>query len=91
MEALVAVALSGNVVRFIEFGGMLLSEFKSIRKDGTADSFPDLKKLVADVNAQIDTVHAALLSNLERSGRTKLRSEDQVSIVRGQIRRGNVP
>jgi hypothetical protein len=79
MEALVALSLAGNVVQFIQFSGSLISEFRSIRKNGTPDSLPELKKMVADLNAQADTIHVALLSDLERSGRTKLRNEDQVS------------
>jgi hypothetical protein len=81
MEALSALGLAGNVVQFTDFAGTLLSEFKSIRKTGLPDSLPNLLKSVAQINAQIDTIHACLLLDLERSGGTKLRKEDQVSIL----------
>ena len=79
MEALVAFGLAGNVVQLTHFAGSLLSELKSIKRTGSPSSLPELITLVAIVNGQIDTIHACLLSDLERRGSTRLRKEDQVT------------
>jgi hypothetical protein len=73
MEALVAVALSGNVIQFVQFASELISEAKSIKNTGKTSSIPDLKN-----RAELLTKQAATFQECLRENNATLHQDDQV-------------
>jgi hypothetical protein len=60
MEALLAVGLAGNVVQFVQFAGELISEARSIMKNGSPKSIPELRHLSETLTKQAGMIKARL-------------------------------
>lgn len=75
MESLVAIGLAGNVVQFVQFAGKLISEMKSIRRNGAPSSISDLRGLIESLTKQTDTI----LKSLQGSTST-LSDENKVAL-----------
>lgn len=63
MEALIAVGLAGNVVQFVQFSSVVISEARAIRATGRSSSLARLKELSTTLTRHANTVKMRIEGN----------------------------
>ncbi|TGO81414.1 hypothetical protein BPOR_1165g00010 [Botrytis porri] len=77
MEALAALNIAGNIMKFVDFSSKIISEARAIEKNGESSSIADLQRFTLS-----STKHARIIrSRLQASSYTRPLSEENQHLV----------
>ena len=82
MEALAAVSLAGNVIQFVDFSSKVISEARSIERNGDLSSITDLQRYVSNSTKQAGIIR----SRLQASTYARPLSEDNQVRSKNDVR-----
>jgi hypothetical protein len=64
MEALAAVSLAGNVMQFLHFSSKVISEARTIEKNGGPSSIADLQRFASNSTKQAGIIRSRLQASI---------------------------